>query len=80
MAGIPDPDNVNSGQTFVAFIRALRASLDQALAMPMTNEWDDWRGGWLNRDLAGFINGMAIGSPQPVDCHFPAKSTRSGKS
>jgi hypothetical protein len=59
MSGLPDPDDVNSAESFVAYIKALRTSLDEALAMPMTDRFEDWRGGWLNSDLAGFIAGMA---------------------
>ena len=59
MTQLPDPRGVTSDESFVAYVSALRISLDDALALPMTNEWDDRRGGWVNRDLAGFISGMA---------------------
>jgi hypothetical protein len=56
---VPDPDSVSSADTFRAFVSALRASLDAALATPLESPWDDQRAGWTNWTLATFINGMA---------------------
>src|SRR5688500_11746048 len=58
MANLPNADTVDSGASFVAYVSALRSSLDAALGEPIPR-WDGERGGWTNWTRASFIDGMA---------------------
>jgi hypothetical protein len=56
---LPDPDEVRSAATFLEFVVALRATLDEALLTPLPGNWSDERGHWSNWTLASYIEGMA---------------------
>jgi hypothetical protein len=59
MPDVPNPDDVATAESFIAFVVALRASLDHALTIPLQSSWVDERGVWTNWTLASFIDGMA---------------------
>ncbi|MEW6223892.1 MAG: hypothetical protein AB1627_04615 [Chloroflexota bacterium] len=50
MRELPDPDQVSTRDDFALFVRAMRASLDEALNEPVPARFADDRGGWINWD------------------------------
>jgi hypothetical protein len=58
-ASLPDPDAVDSAETFNRFVVALAESLQEALRIEPTSKWQDSRGEWVNWTLSSFVVGMA---------------------